>query len=141
MHILVARHAILRQPEKRSRRIFHPDERPLVANHVHVGVAFFASDARMFAFQVVACQPMVKLLLRSVPVDQIEILAVVLQMAANAVLPVCIAHLNLEVIPVFAAEPSRDFLVAIQALEGWRIGAELVAARALRGSGKRLMRF
>lgn len=62
-------------------------------------------------------------------------------MAANAVLPVWIAHLNLEVIPVLAAEPSGDFLVAIQALKRGRAGAELVATRALRGSGKRLVRL
>ena len=95
----------------------------------------------MLSFQVVACQPMVKLLLRRFPVDQIEVLAVVLQMAANAVLPVWIAHLNLEVIPMLTAESPGDFFVAIQALKRRRVGAELVATRALRRSSKRLVRF
>lgn len=69
VHVFVARHAILRQPKKRPREILHFDERALVADHVHGGVAFFASDAGVFAFQVVARQPMVKLLLRRLPVD------------------------------------------------------------------------
>ena len=69
VHIFVARHAILGQSEKRSRKIFHLDERALVADHVHGGVAYFASDASMLAVQVVARQPMVKLLLRRLPVD------------------------------------------------------------------------
>jgi hypothetical protein len=82
-----------------------------------------------------------KLLLRRLPVNQVELLAVVLQMAANAVLSVRIAHLNLEVIPVLAVEPPGDFLVAIQALKGGRVGAELMATRTLRCPGKRLVRF
>jgi hypothetical protein len=79
--------------------------------------------------------------LRRLPVDQIELLAVMLQMAANAVLPVWIAHLDLEVISVLAAEPPGNFLVAIQAFKCGRVGAELVAARTLRCPGKRLVRF
>lgn len=141
MRILVTRYAVLREPEEGFGRVLHFDERTLVGSHVHRRVAFLASDAGMLAFQVVARQSMVELLLSRLPMDQVEVLAVVLQMAANAVFPVRIAHLNLEVIAVLAVEPSGDFLMAVQALEGGRAGAELVATHALRSSGKRLVRL
>lgn len=64
-----------------------------------------------------------------------EVLAVVLQMASNAIFAVGIGHLKLVVISVLGAEILRDFLVAIQALKGGRAGAKLMTTRALRGSG------
>ena len=63
VHILVARDAILRQPEKGLRKIFHLDERAFIRNHVCRQVALLASKARMFPFQDVACQPVIELFL------------------------------------------------------------------------------
>lgn len=141
MHIFVARHAILRQSEKGPGEILHLNERTLVRNHISGHVTLLTGNAGVLSFQVVARQPVVKLFLRRLPVDQVEIRAIVLQMAANAVLPVWVAHLDLEVISVLAAETSGDFFVAIQALEGRRGGAELVAARTLCGPGEGLVGF
>ena len=66
--------------------------------------------------------------------DDVEILAVVFQVAANAVLAGGIVHLELEVVAVFCGERLGDFFVAIEAFEGGSAGAELVAGIALRGA-------
>ena len=63
VHIFVARYAILRQPEKGLRKIFHLDERAFVGNHVCRHVALLASKARMLPFQDVARQPVIELFL------------------------------------------------------------------------------
>lgn len=104
-------------------------------------MTFFAGNSRVLSLQVVARQTVIVLILRGFPVHQIEIFAVMLQVAADAIFSVRIPHLDLEVIAMLTGEPSGDFLVAIQALESWSAGAELVAARALGGSGQTLMGF
>src|ERR1700687_5422439 len=57
VHIFVARYAILRQPEKGLRKIFHLDERAFIGNHVCRLVALLTSQARVLSFQDVARQP------------------------------------------------------------------------------------
>jgi len=74
-------------------------------------------------------------------VDQTKILAVMIQMAANAILAIGVGHLKLIVIAVLGRKPLSDFFVALQALEGGRTGAKLVATIALRGAAQGLMRF
>ena len=135
VHIFVTRHAILRQTEKGLRKIFHLDECAFLVNHVARQVAFLAGNACMLALQVVPRQPVIKLFLRRLPVGQVEILAVVFQVAAHALFPIRIPHLNLRVIPVFRSDALRHLFMAIQAFEGRRAGAELMTARALRGPG------
>ena len=71
--------------------------------------------------------------------NEIEVFAVVLQMAAHAVFPVWIAHLNLKVIAVLCGQAACDFFMAIQALKGRRAGSKLMATAALRCSRQRLM--
>lgn len=141
MGIFVARHAVLGKPEKRSREILHFDESALLADHVHRRVAFLASNSGVFPFQLVTGHLVIKLFLRRLPVNQIEIFAVVLKVAANAVFAIGIAHLNLEVVAVLGGKAPGDFLVAIHALKGRSVGAELMAARALRRSCQRLVGF
>src|SRR5438309_420987 len=63
VHIFVAWHAILRQPEKGFRDIFHLDERALLGNHVGRRVALLTSKAGMLSFQDVTRQPVIKLFL------------------------------------------------------------------------------
>ena len=58
--------------------------------------------------------------------------AVVLQMAADAVLPRGVLHVELEMVTVFYGDILRDFLVAIETFKGGRIGAESVTGIALR---------
>ena len=141
VHIFVARYAILRQPEKGLRKIFHFDERTFIGNHEGGQVTFLASNARVLSLQLVARHTVIKLFLRSLPMDQVEILAVVFQVATDAVFAIGIPHLKLGVIAVLCFQPFRYFFMAIQALESRRAGAELVAGYALGGSGQTLMGF
>lgn len=124
VHIFMARHAILREPEKRLGKILVLNKRALFADHVHRRMTFLAGNSRVLAFQLVAGLLVIKLFLGRFPVNQVEIFAVVFEVAANAILSVWIAHLNLVVIPVLGREASRDFLMAIQAFEGGNIRAE-----------------
>ena len=73
--------------------------------------------------------------------DERKVLAIVLEVATNAIFAVGIAHLNLKVIAVLCGEPPRDFLVAIQAFESGSAGAKLMAACALGGAGQGLVSF
>jgi hypothetical protein len=131
--ILVARLAVLRQPEKGLREVLHLDERPILPNHVGGQVAFFACNAGVLALQFVARQPVIELFLRWLPVNQAEVFTVMIQVAAHTISAVGVGHLQLKVIAVLGRQPLGNFLVAIQALESGRTGPELVATRALRG--------
>lgn len=95
-------------------------------------MTFLAGGIRVLSFQLVTCQSMIKLFLGRLPVNEMEILAVVFQMTANAVLAVGILHLKLRVVAMPGVEAPGNFLVAIQTLKGWRTGSELVATGALR---------
>jgi hypothetical protein len=134
VHVLVAGDAILRQSEERLREIFHLDKRALIANHVPGHMAFLAGNVGMFAFQLVARLQVIELILRRFPVDQVEVFSVVLQMAAYAISAVRILHSQPGVVAVVRSKTLRNLFVAIQALEGWRAGPELMAAPALGGS-------
>ena len=141
VHIFVARDAILRQPEERLGKILHLDKRTVIANHESRCVALFARNASMLSFQLVAGQAMIKLFLRRLPVDQPKVLAVMIQMAANAILAIGVGHLKLIVIAVLGGKPLGDFLVAVEALEGGYASPELVAGIALRCAAQGLMRL
>lgn len=95
----------------------------------------------VLSVQGIPGQLVVELFQWSIPVNEIEIDPVVLQMAADAVFPLWILHPEPEVIAVLLCERLGDFLVAIQALERRRVRAKLMATRALRRSGQGLMRF
>ena len=135
MRVLVARHAILRQPEERPGKILHFDERALFRSHVGGHVTFLTGNARMLSLQVVARQPMIKLFLRRLPVNEIEVLTVVFKMAADAVFAVRVPHLNLRVISALRRQPLRHFLMTIETFEGRSASTELMATRALRRPG------
>jgi nitrate reductase NapAB chaperone NapD len=82
---------------------------------------------------------MIELLLRWLPMDEPEILTVVIQVAAHAIFSVRIAHLNLKMVTVLRSEPAGNFLVAIQASESGGASPELMATAALCGSRQRLV--
>jgi hypothetical protein len=134
VHVLVAGHAILRQSEKGPRKVFHLDERALIGNHIAGHVALLAGNVGMLAFQLVARLLVIKVLLRRLPVDQTEVFSIVLQMAADTVPAVRILHSQPGVVTVIRRKTVRNLFVAVQALEGWHAGPELMATRALRGS-------
>ncbi len=134
VHVLVAGHAILRQSKKGLRDVFHLDERALVGNHVAGHVALLAGNVGMLAFQLVACLQVIELILRRLPVDQVEVFSVVLQVAADTIPAVRILHSQPGVVAVISSKTLRNLFVAIEALEGRRAGPELMATRALGGS-------
>ena len=141
VNVGVARDAILRESEERTGGILHLDKRANLGSHVRRHVAFLASKPGVFSHQVVARQAMIELLFRRFPVDQREILSVVFQMAAHAIFAIRILHLQARVKSVLPGDGLSDLLVAIQALEGWRAGAEFMATGALRRTRKGLVSF
>ena len=102
-------------------------------------MALLASSFRVFSFEFVTREPMLKLLLGRLPVDQIEILAVVLEVTPNAIFSVRIAHLYLVVVSVLGLETAGDFLVTVETLERWGAGSELMTARALGRAAERFV--
>jgi len=58
-----------------------------IGNHVRGQVTFLASNARMLSLQLVARQPVINCFLRSLPMDQVEVLTVVFKMATDQSLP------------------------------------------------------
>lgn len=66
--------------------------------------------------------------------DEVEVLTVVLEMAADTLFAIRVPHLDLGVISVLSSQTLRDLFVTIEALEGRRTSAELMATRALRSS-------
>ncbi len=73
--------------------------------------------------------------------DEAEILAVVIKVAADTILAIGILHLDLSVISVLGGQAVRYFFMAIQTFECRRAGPELVAGGALHRSAQRLVGF
>ena len=80
----------------------------------------------------IAGQAVVELLERGLPVNESEILAIVLEMAPHAILAVGILHPKLGVKTFIHGETLGNFLMAFEAFESRRAGPELVARVALR---------
>ena len=66
--------------------------------------------------------------------NEAEIHAIVIEVAADTVFAIGILHLDLGVISVLRGQSLGHFFMAIQAFESRRAGAELMAAGALYGS-------
>ena len=98
-------------------------------------MTFFAGDTGVFALERVAAESVIEFLRGGFPVHDVEILTVVLEVAANAVLAGGIAHLNLKMVAVLGGEGLGDFFMTIKALEDGSAAAELVTRAALRGAG------
>jgi len=132
MDVFVARRAILRKPQKRTGKIFLSNQLALRRDHMCRRVALFARYRFVFFDERVAGLAMIELLERRLPVDQREILAVMLEVATDAIPAVGIFHTELGVVPLARRQTVRNFLMAIEALERRRAGSELVATIALR---------
>jgi hypothetical protein len=94
-------------------------------------MAFFAGHTLVLSLEWIACQAVIKLLCGRLPMDEREAFAVVIPVTPHTVLPVWVLHLEPGVIAMVLGEGSCNFLVAVQAFEGWRAGSELMAARTL----------
>ena len=93
----------------------------------------------MLDFQVVARQTVIKLLFRWLPVDQVELFSVMLQVTTDTIFAIRIGHLEPGMISMPSGDALCHFLVTVNALEGWRAGTELMTACALCGPTEGLM--
>ena len=134
VRIVVARGAIGRKAEVGFREVVILDEGFFGGDHVRGCVAFFAGHGAVLALQRITGQTVIEFWRRRFPVDDIEIFAVMFEVASNAVLAGGILHSELKMVAVFCGERLGNFFVAIETLEGGSAGAELVAGIALRGA-------
>jgi len=137
--VLMTDTAFGRRTEKRASSILSFQEPADLREHVRRRVAFFTFDAGMFAFQGITGQAMIELFLGWLPVNQREILAVVVQMAANALFAVGILHLEPRMVSAVFRKQTRDFFMTFQTFERRCAGTELMAAGALARATQRLM--
>ena len=100
-------------------------------------VTLLACQAGVLSFQLVASEPVVELLLRGLPANQIKTLAVVLEVAAHTVPAIGVVHLHLRVITVFVFERFGNLFMAIETFESGSTGAELVTGTTLRRTAQR----
>lgn len=84
---------------------------------------------------------MIELLYGCFPMNQGKVLAIVLQVAPDAILASWIFHPQLGVIALVRGQAVRDFLVAFQTLERWRACPELMARPALRRTAEGFVGF
>jgi len=137
VRIAVAGSAIRGLAEKGFAQVLHLDEFAIRGKHVCGRVALFANEIGVLAFEFVAREFVVKFLQRRLPANQVEIFAVVFQVAAHAVFSIGIAHLHFKVVSVLRGKILRNFLVAIDALERGRASSEGMAGSALRSAAER----
>lgn len=131
MHVFMAGRTSGGLPEKGLRRILVLDEGFKRGKHVRGRMAFFALQVGMLAFEFVAGQPVIEFFFGRFPADEVELLAVMLEVTTYAIFAVRIAHLHLGVVAVLVGEGFSQFLVAIETSVGRTAGAELVAGIAL----------
>src|ERR1700694_4600545 len=105
------------------------------------GVAFLTVHSNMASIQNIACQAVIELSKWQLPVDEVEVSAVVFEVAAHAVSALGILHLQAGVIAVFFRQRFGYFLVAVQAFKCRGLCTEQVATCALRGPRYTLVRF
>ena len=100
-------------------RVFVLNQGAQLGEHVCRRMTFFALQVGVLALQLVTSQSVIEFFFGRFPVDQVEILAVVLQMAPNAIFAVRIFHLHLGVISMLIGEGFGNFChrVGITALQ------------------------
>ena len=140
VNVFVTALALRRQTQVSLGKIGPLDQRAEVRGDMGGRVALLTSNCGVLSFQGVTCEAMIELLRWMLPVNELEIHPVVLEVAAYAIFAVGVFHLELRVIAPLFRQQLRDFLVAVQTFEGGRAGTEFVAARTLRRSAQRLVR-
>jgi hypothetical protein len=123
----MARHACLRQSQVGLAEIFVLNQSTLGRCNVRWSVALLAVYLSVFAIQRIAGEFVVELFDRNIPMNQMKISSVVLEMAVHAVFALRILHLQSGMITMFFRKCPGDFLMAIQAFENRGFGSELVA--------------
>lgn len=102
VNVLVTALALRRQTQVGLGKIGPRDQRAQLRGNMCGRVALLTSNCGVLSFQGVACETMVELPLWMLPVNELEIHTVMLQVAAYAVFAVGVFHLELCVIaPLF----------------------------------------
>ena len=70
-----------------------------------------------------------------------KIRSIVFQVAVDTIFSLRILHLQVRMIAMLLRKRLGNFLVAVETVEGGGPGCKLMAARALRRAGQRLVRF
>lgn len=99
-------------------------------------MTLLAFHAGVLAIERISGLTMVKLFDRKIPMNEMEIGAVVLEMAADTVFSLRVLHLQVRVVAMFFREGLGDFLVAVEALECGTFCAKDVATVALASSAE-----
>lgn len=73
--------------------------------------------------------------------NQVELFAIVFQVAVHAIFAIGIAHLHVGVVAVLIGKGLSDLFVAIETFIGRSAGAEHVTTIALRGAAERFVGF
>lgn len=130
MFIGMAVRAGRRQAQQGMVAIPHPDGDALRLHDVLRIVAAVASQAGVLAHQRIAGLAMIELALRRVPFDDVEVLAVMLGVAAGAVFVKLRVLYHPRVISAAFGNTGANLYVTTQAAEARRAGAEYVANAA-----------
>lgn len=130
--VVVARGAGARLREKRFRRVAILNQGLEVRQHVRRGVAFLAKNTGVFSLQLITSELMIEFFLRGFPMDEIEILAVVLQVAVYAIPSAGIGHLHPAVVTVMVGKVFGNFFVAVYTSKRGDARSKLMTACALR---------
>ena len=133
----VAAQAIAGEAEKCLVQIFQHDSVPLGRGDVLGRVALLAFEARVAAFERVTGLGVVKILEAGLPVDEIEIDAVVFGMAGDARLARGILHHHARVESMASRNPLANVRMTFQALQLCGPDSDPVALAALRGPAQR----
>jgi len=141
VRIRVARRANRRLAEEGLGQILHFNQFTVGRKHVRRGMALFTGEGSVLAFQFEAGEFVIELLQTRFPANQLEVFAIVVQVASDTVFSVGIAHLHFEMIAVLRRKILRDLLVAVEALKGRRACSKNMARIALAGSAERRMGF
>lgn len=138
MCIRMASSALARKAEKRPVKILYLDSSSLGLRNVRRVVALLASEAGVFPFQRISGLSVIESLLRRFPVNDLEVFAVVLGMATDALLVTGLRHQGSVITPT-RRNALSNFGVALEALEVLVASCKPVAGSAVGRSGQGLM--
>ena len=141
VRILVAGHAILGQAEPRAGQILDLDLSPLRGENIRWRVALGALDLRVLSFQNISRLAVVEGIDRPIPVNQIEVRAVMFRVALGAFLAVGRVFHQGGVQPAMVPQSLRDLHMAFHAFQFPGRDAQRMTARALRRPTQGLMGF
>lgn len=133
--IFVTRQAVPRQAEERPVQVLHLDGGPLRLRDVLRRVTLLARQFGVPALQRITCPLMVEGALGRLPVDQTEILAVVLGVAPHAGLFGFLKPHHASMKSTSLRNAAVDFLVALSTPEDGRSGKQAVAGKTVQGPG------